>query len=135
QARADPRTEPRRSQARAQHRERGPQEVIAFFSEPERQRGFPMGPSLALGLGRWFTTRRPLQRKENPMAASSKNGYPKAIPLHPPVEQMTPNGRLTQLNEELAAQANRLKEWKVELEKRASRSRRWTLRLVAACVV
>ena len=58
------------------------------------------------------------------MAASAKNGYPKAIPLHPPE---APNGRLTQMNEELAAQAKRLKEWKHELEKRTIRLRRWTL--------
>src|SRR5947209_3422110 len=82
----------------------------------------PYGPRLATN------------KKGNLMAAPSKNGYPKAMPLHPPEEWAMQNSQLTQLNEELSAQAKRLKEWKDELEKRAVRLHRWTFRLLGACV-
>lgn len=69
------------------------------------------------------------------MAVSSKNTYPKAIPLHSPEELATNNNRLSQWNEELTAQTKRLKEWKDELEKRAARLRRWNVRLGGACAI
>jgi hypothetical protein len=59
------------------------------------------------------------------MASMSRNTYPKAMPLHSPDE-------LSQLQEELSAQARRAAQRDKELAQRAAGLRRWTARLLGA---
>jgi hypothetical protein len=68
------------------------------------------------------------------MNGSSKNSYPKAIGLRSPDELASIN-RLSQLQDELTAQAKKLKDWKGELEQRSIRLRRWCVRLTGVCIL